>query len=245
MVGSADQTSISAIQKRLNQVGCGPVVEDGNFGAETLEAVERFQARSVDTQGLPLLVDGKAGPMTWAALFRTDTVPVETPGSALAGTVLKVAAGQIGVLEVPPGSNSGPDVNRYLAAVNTPSGNPWCAAFVYWCFDQAAKTLNTKNPAICTAGVLDMWNQAGARGIRRIASAEASNTPGMVQPGMVFVISTGGGHGHAGLVESVNGVVLTTIEGNTNEGGSREGIGVFRHQGRRIGQINCGFVDFG
>jgi hypothetical protein len=74
---------------------------------------------------------------------------------------------------------------------------------------------------------------------------EAAERPGLVLPGMVFVIATGGEHGHVGLVEQVAGVVLTTIEGNTNDGGSREGIGVFRRTARRIGQVNRGFVQYG
>ena len=62
---------------------------------------------------------------------------------------------------------------------------------------------------------------------------------------MVFVLATGGGKGHVGIVKEVNGVVLTTIEGNTNDGGSREGIGVFERKGRRIADINLGFVNYG
>ena len=243
-VGSTDRANILLIQKQLNQQGCGPIAEDGNFGPETLEAVSLFQARSTDSRGLPLAIDGRVGPMSWAVLFRVDTVAVQAPPTALSAGALNVARDQLGVLEQPPGSNSGPLVNQYLASVNTPPGNPWCAAFVYWCFDQAATALNVPNPAIRTAGALDIWNEAGKHGAHRIACAEAADVPGLVQPGMVFVISTGGGHGHVGLVESIDGVVLTTIEGNTNAGGSREGIGVFRHQGRRIAQISCGFVDF-
>jgi len=53
---------------------------------------------------------------------------------------------------------------------------PWCAAFVYFCFQQAAKTLDVPNPAIKDAGVLDLWNKAGSQGIRRIAAVEASTT---------------------------------------------------------------------
>jgi hypothetical protein len=37
---------------------------------------------------------------------------------------------------------------------------------------------------------------------------------------------------------------LVTIEGNTNDNGSREGIGVFRREQRKISSINKGFVDF-
>ena len=97
---------------------------------------------------------------------------------------------------------------------------------------------------IKTAGVLDHWNKAGIQSIPRISTVDANNTPSLVQPGMIFIISTGSGNGHTGIVESIEGVQLTTIEGNTNEGGSREGIGVFRHKSRRISQISRGFIDY-
>ena len=43
----------------------------------------------------------------------------------------------------------------------------------------------------------------------------------------------------------VDGGRLTTIEGNTNDGGSREGVGVFRRSERKIASINKGFLDYG
>jgi hypothetical protein len=61
---------------------------------------------------------------------------------------------------------------------------------------------------------------------------------------MVFVLRTGGDTGHMGLIEKVQGSLLTTIEGNTNLNGSREGIGVFRRSGRTITSINLGFLDY-
>jgi hypothetical protein len=246
-VGSSDSASILAIQKRLNQLGCGPVPESGVFEASTFAAVEIFQARSVDIHGLPLSVDGKVGPMTWAALFGGAPATIVRAATPLQVEVLRVAAEEIGVLENPLGSNSGPRVDQYLASVglNARDGSfPWCAAFIYFCFRDGAGNLGVTNPASKTAGAVDVWNLAGARGIDRVSMAEASDTPALVQPGMVFVLSTGGGHGHVGLVEKIDGVVLTTIEGNTNESGGREGIGVFRHHGRRISQINLGFVDY-
>lgn len=247
-VGSNDKTSVLAIQKRLNQVGSGPVQVDGVFSAETLEAVELFQAKSLDFEGHPLVVDGQVGSMTWAALFKSDVVrSVAAPATSLLGSALLIAGNEVGVMEVPPGSNRGPKVDLYLASVGLKANAgsfPWCAAFVYWCFREASKNLGVTNPAIKTAGALDVWNLAGPKGFRRVTCAEASDTPSTVQPGVLFVLSTGGGHGHVGFVESVAGVVLTTIEGNTNEGGSREGVGVFRRVGRKIGTINQGFVDY-
>ena len=97
---------------------------------------------------------------------------------------------------------------------------------------------------IKTAGVLDHWQKAGLQGIRRIKSDQAIENPTLVQPGQIFVISTGEGHGHSGLVEVVKGGKLTTIEGNTNAGGSREGVGVFRRTSRTLATINTGFVDY-
>jgi len=247
--GSKDSASILAMQKRLNAVGCGPVEEDGVYGPETLEAVQLFQARSVDQFGTPLKVDGRVGPMTWATLFGVEIEPrVATSSSALLAQTLIKASGEVGVREVPPGTNRGPRVDQYLRSVGVDPAQgsfAWCAAFVYFCFDQACMGLSMKNPVIRTAGVVDHWNLAGSRGVHRLSADECLAELTLVQPGMIFIITTGGGHGHTGLVEEVRGMALTTLEGNTNEGGSREGIGVFRRTSRRISDMNRGFIDYG
>ncbi|MBI1740611.1 MAG: hypothetical protein HY233_09860 [Acidobacteriales bacterium] len=105
------------------------------------------------------------------------------------------------------------------------------------------------NPASLGHGLIFTWpygrNLAGARGIHRLSAEECRAEPSLVQPGMIFIITTGGGQGHTGLVEEVRGMTLNTIEGNTNEGESREGIGVFRRTTRRISDMNRGFIDYG
>lgn len=247
-VGSVDPDSVTAVQRRLNQLGCGPVAEDGEFGAETRSAVKLFQARFTDFDGLPLKVDGRVGVLTWGALFGTATIPLpqDKPG-ALLTAVLDVAVSQIGVLEAPLGSNRGTEVDEYLraAGVDPAEGSfAWCMAFVYFCFEQAADKLGRNNPAIRTAGVLDHWRRAGTAKIPRRLHDDAAASPALVQPGMIFMLSTGGGHGHTGLVEKVLPGKLMTIEGNTNPNGSPEGIGVFRREGRKIADINLGFVDY-
>jgi hypothetical protein len=244
--GSSNHESILLVQKQLNAVGCGPVQEDGVFSAETSEAVQLFQARSVDIHGLPLTVDGVIGPMTWSALFAQTTPVVTQSGSSVQSKALEIAAGEIGVMENPLGSNRGPKVDQYLRYVGLDPATgsyAWCAAFASWCFGQASASLGITDPAPKTAGALEFWNRAGRMNLRRVSPPEATANSTLIVPGMVFVLLTGGGHGHVGLVEKVQGVVLTTIEGNTNDNGSREGIGVYRHTGRRINQINCGFVD--
>ncbi|MEO5721137.1 MAG: CHAP domain-containing protein [Chthoniobacterales bacterium] len=82
------------------------------------------------------------------------------------------------------------------------------------------------------------------KNVKTISSETALSDPSKLRPGMVFVISTGGGSGHTGLVSRVVGNRLETIEGNTNDGGPREDIGVFRRAGRTIDRINRGFIDF-
>lgn len=49
--------------------------------------------------------------------------------------------------------------------------------------------------------------------------------------------------GHTGIVTSVSGGYIHTIEGNSNNNGSREGIGVFELT-RKIKSIENGFIDF-
>lgn len=246
---------VRQVQQRLNELGCGPIDVDGVFGPQTTAAVRLFQARFSDADGQPLSSDGAVGPLTWQALF--DTAAVARPHVAataaapasdkLVAAALAIAGGLVGVRENPAGSNRGPEVDDYLKSVglDPAAGSwPWCAAFVYWCYRQASAAQKLVNPAIRTAGVLDHWRRARLRGIRCIAAAEAQAAPATVRPGQLFLLSTGGGFGHMGFVEAVVNGKLVTIEGNSNDGGSREGIGVFRRDQRRIGQINLGFIDY-
>lgn len=133
---------------------------------------------------------------------------------------IEIAITQIGVKEDPIGSNSGPKVNEYLKSVGLGKGYSWCAAFVYWCFNEASKVAAPVaiNPLYKTAGVLDHW-------IHR-----AKNQVKTPQAGDIFIMDLGHGQGHTGIVEKINSDgSLSTIEGNTNQiTGSREGYEVCR-----------------
>ncbi len=248
-LGVIAPSTIRAVQGRLNQVGCGPVPVSGVFDRATQQAVRLLQARSVDGQGQSLKIDGVVGPLTWAALFGAHRIPslAATPISAFMKATLSVALSQVGVMEDPPGSNRGPKVDEYLksAGLDPSAGSfAWCAAFVYWSFSQAATRLGTPNPAIRTAGVLDHWKKAGQAGITRFLAGQILDDLSLLKPGLVFVINTGGGRGHMGLVEDFRDDRLITIEGNTNLPGDREGVGVFRRNGRTISDINQGFLSY-
>jgi peptidoglycan hydrolase-like protein with peptidoglycan-binding domain len=248
--GNSDKTIVRAIQAQLDARGCGPLDKIGVFGQKTKASIKLFQARNVDSEGNPLKQDGKVGPLTWGALFGDETIPAATgPASEFLTAVLAKAASQVGVLEQPRNSNSGPQVDEYLRRTGVPLGlpakeKPWCCAFVYWCFDETASEDGRANPMMPTAGCLDHWNGAASYGARRITASKAANDPALLAAGMIFIIDHGGGRGHTGFVEQVAAGFLHTIEGNTDASLTREGGGVYRLK-RKLGDINKGFIDYG
>lgn len=78
---------------------------------------------------------------------------------------------------------------------------------------------------------------------KKILATDAVNKTSLVKPGHIFIINTGGSHGHTGLVEKVEGGFIQTIEGNTDPTGGSNGIGVFRNT-RKIAKINRGFIEY-
>lgn len=137
--------------------------------------------------------------------------------SDLSKAAVIVAISQIGQTEKPLGSNWGTPVKDYLASVGINFPASWCMAFMYWCFRESARKLNTINSAIKTGGVLAAWNKADTK----IKSSKPSI-------GSVFIMDFGHGLGHTGIVEKFDEKFIYTIEGNTNDTGSREGIEVCR-----------------
>ncbi|MGH8175579.1 MAG: CHAP domain-containing protein [Steroidobacter sp.] len=253
--GHSDAAAVRAVQRRLKVIGYGPFPRAGVFDAATEASIRLFQAQHVDSLGIPLKVDGRIGPFTWGALFPTPSSPAPTgASSSLSLQALAVAASQIGVREQPEGSNSGPQVDRYLASVGvTPRVGPaanraWCAAFVYWCYQTASRSLGAVNPVVKTGGVLRHWDLARANAsAKRHRKQQAIQDPGLVKPGFVFVYDFGRGLGHTGIVERLDNGRLITIEGNIDDAKTpgREGVGVFRTERRKItDKLLVGFVEY-
>jgi len=138
---------------------------------------------------------------------------------------IDIAITQIGMKEDPIGSNWGNPVQDYLLSVGITFPASWCMAFVYWC----VKQVDVINALKRTGGVLDQWN-----------SVDASHKFQRPAPGDIFIMDHGGGLGHTGFVESVDGDLIHTVEGNTNDSVSREGYEVcrrIRHASKCIGFI--------
>jgi hypothetical protein len=239
---SPHSAAVSAIQQRLNVLGIANLPVNGLFDAATESAVKRFQALFNDLNGMPLRVDGEVGELSWGALFGAAALPPIGAGGRLAKAALDIAVADIGVLEEPLGSNAGPRVNEYLASVGLGGGFFWCAAFVFFCAREGAKKIGVPNPLPRTAGVLDMWRKAGTAGLPRVTAAQASAQPALVTAGMIFIMDFGGGAGHTGYVRARDGGRLVTVEGNSNNDGSRNGTGVFEL--RRRGLSGGGMTGF-
>jgi hypothetical protein len=251
-IGDFDAILITDVQQRLNFVGCGPITENGFFDDETRNAIKLFQIRYPDLDGHSLIVDGLLGILTWGALFGAPSVSSNSIApSKLTLAVINFASTQIGVLEEPLGSNRGSMVDQYQIAVGLnlkprKPGYYWCVAFTFFCYQQASAEISlNNNPHIKTAGALDHWNKAKSKdGISRITRIQATADPCLIKPGAIFIIDYGSGLGHSGIVTEINHGRLVTIEGNTNAGGSSNGIGVFKRNSRKISEINRGFIDY-
>lgn len=133
---------------------------------------------------------------------------------------LQKAITQLGNHEQPKGSNSGPEVTSYLKRVGLNGGYPWCMAFVYWCVDEACKELGLSNPLVKTGGVMRQYDECTLRKLPKTSVA--------IKPGDIFIMKFSHGTGHTGIIEKVYAGTVTTIEGNTNDDGSREGYEVAR-----------------
>jgi hypothetical protein len=134
--------------------------------------------------------------------------------------ILEFARSTIGIREAS-GRNDGEEVEEILKAVGLQgSGAPWCAAYVVWVGDSALG--RDRNPYPRSAWSPDFvrhaqWN----RGTGRVPSP--ASTFGIYFSSLKRV-------GHTGLIEKVSGDFAVTIEGNTNDGGSRDGDGVYRRR---------------
>lgn len=241
--GEADTKIVKAIQQKLIELNIGNLEGTGVFGAKTKSAVKLYQAMHRDSLGNPLTIDGQVGSITWQVLFGDDTVPqVQQVSNLLLNEAVSVAQTQVGVMENPLGSNRGKEIDAYDRCAGVEPGPKiyWCASFVYWCFNEAAKHLNKKNPLYKTAGCLAHWNNTTGK---KISRTDAVNNPSLLKPGVIFILDFGHGMGHTGIIESIEAGFIHTIEGNSNDDGSRNGIGVFQNK-RKINSISKGFIEY-
>jgi hypothetical protein len=131
--------------------------------------------------------------------------------------VKEVYLSQVGVREIT-GTNDGKEVEKYLRFSGLGKGNPWCAAFVGWCFHTAG-----------VKAITSAWSPAWFPA-EKIVYTRGLKTSYQPQSGDVFGIwfKRLGRIAHVGFVDSWQGDVVMTVEGNTNSEGSRDGDGVYK-----------------
>jgi len=127
--------------------------------------------------------------------------------STLSEKAVRIACAEDGTLATKGSRTWGQRIGVYLAALGLKQPNDYCAAFVYWSFEQAAKQLGRKNPVPKTGSVPRMYSLAEASGLL---------VNGSPQRGDVYITAD---HGHTGIVEVTPSVEklnkCCTIEGNT------------------------------
>jgi len=142
-----------------------------------------------------------------SGLFSSGVVGVDGRERRAARRVVEAAQKEVGVREST--ENAGVRVDEYNAYVGFRKV-AWCASFVSWCHGQAG--YSAPNTA---------WSPALFPESRLQKEALPGMVMGIYFPKLKRIA-------HCGIVESVTGNYVHTIEGNTNVAGAREGIGVFR-----------------
>lgn len=123
---------------------------------------------------------------------------------------LRIALGQVGIREEPPGSNRGPQVDQYTGG----RAEPWCAHFVSWCFEQA--------------GSSPLGHQSYVPTLREIARRRGVYHPMasvIPEPGDVLTMARYdrlgtlvGGHTGFIVEYQPNAKTISTVEGNLGDG---------------------------
>ena len=140
--------------------------------------------------------------------------------------LISIIQAEVGVEEIN-GTNCGPRVNEFKAATNlTPTvAWPWCAAFVCWGVREAMLALPDQRFTFArpvTAGAFDFRNWS----LRQDSSTHTKDWPADdINAGDIVIFN----FSHIGIavLDAQDGRV-TTVEGNTDLAGSREGGGVWR-----------------
>jgi hypothetical protein len=150
-----------------------------------------------------------------------------------------LAVSKEGVIEDPPNSNSGKDINEFLNSVGLKPGNEWCVSFCQWAYRNAAGFLGVNFNMIKTGHSLSAFSFA-----KKFGSGIDEN----IKRGDWIIFQRGETwKGHCGIVLSFDGKVLYTIEGNVTPNESANNQGVFRKV-RNINKFGwlkiVGFIGF-
>jgi len=169
-------------------------------------------------------LDGISGPKTrkaYAASVRAHCGSPVDGDRPMSTKLVDLALKEVGVKERPENSNRGKRVQEYQASTWLDgSGWPWCAAFICWLCKEAGVP-DPVRPQ--TAGAWDFENWARKHPSVVTLFKPASEIKICKGDILVFTFS------HIGLaIADQDGSYVSTIEGNTDVSGSREGGGTYK-----------------
>ncbi|MEP0873833.1 peptidoglycan-binding protein [Trichocoleus desertorum AS-A10] len=216
----AQGLSVRRVQEWLTLRGY-PLTIDESYGPITAEVVGRFQ------EDLFLEPNGRVTQKTFDHLVEPlrETLRQRLNMSiSLNSAVLEYARAHLSQhpREIG-GQNRGPWVRMYMKGNE---GKPWawCAGFVTFVLSQAAESLQIDMPIPGSFSCDTLAAQAKAAGLF-VSEAEARRRE--IPPGSLFLVRrTSTDWTHVGIVAETHELLFDTIEGNTNDEGSREGYEV-------------------
>jgi len=133
-------------------------------------------------------------------------------------TVSRIYTAEIGTREAT-GHNDGQRVEMYLHSAILKRGQPWCAAFITW-------TYKTAGIKAVISGYAPNWFPS--KKVIYTRGSKKNSTPGTADVFGIYFPNKGR-IAHVGFIDQwKQGSMAITVEGNTNEAGSREGDGVYR-----------------
>lgn len=251
MRGSSDDASVKLLQAWLVVLGydigrdyrnpdsASGAGIDGDFGDKTDAALRNFAEEmgfryngTVDDVVYERITMG----MTMAFAFKPRTTDFGEAAAQVAHAHLIQRPREARLLRGGTAfgrDNSGPWVEVYNQGVYA----AWCNGFTASVYEQAARALGV-NPPVST--VIDgnrLWVPNAAQEAKRrgVFLSGLAATPSAIKPGSLFMVRGAPGsvvsHSHIGIVleAKANGRIVT-IEGNTNDGGSAEGIAVYQRE---------------
>lgn len=234
-IGPGKSKGARLIQELLRLHGINVVI-DGDLGPATFAGLSEFcsthglkASKSVEQK----LIDELSQPLLRAALRPQPGVDLGSTVAANAKRHLQERPFEIG------GPNSGPWVRLYMDGYEG-RDYPWCAGFVTYVVAQAAKAHGQPSPIKRTFSC----DQLGLEAKKKAGKFKVRVSPNEAPVGSVFLVPHGANKNdwvHTGLIiEPVTpgpGEVFRTIEGNTNDEGSREGFEICQRY-RACGKVD-------
>jgi len=198
---------------------------DNEFGSATARAVNALQS----ARGLTVTADGKVDEATWDELVAPMTrafAGIDPAGSfdasvrAVAEQHLREHPIELG------GANCGPWVRAYMDG-HQGAAWAWCAGFVTFVLKQAAQVHGNATP-IKGSFSCDILQRQGEEASRFVAGSSLADlsSAGLGECCIFLVRHTSSDWTHTGFAMDMEQNTFATIEGNTNDEGSREGYEV-------------------